>query len=66
MLEYCKLILSKVSFSKDLFEKELKKAIKGLVADEIQELKKWCYSNFSHMYYAIIQKYFSPPVSYGY
>lgn len=65
MLEYCKLILSKVSFSKELFEKELNKAINGLVADEVQELQKWCYTNYRNRYQSIIQKHFPAPVTYG-
>lgn len=48
MLEYFKTILSKVSFDKRLFEKELKKAIKSLVPLEILQLKDWCYENYGH------------------
>jgi len=48
MLEYFKMILSKVSFDKILFEKELKKAIKSLIPFEILQLKKWCYANYDH------------------
>ena len=40
MLEYFKTILSKVSFSKYLFEKELRKAIKVLVAEELRGTAK--------------------------
>jgi hypothetical protein len=58
MLEYFKTILSKVSFSKYLFEKELRKAIKALVNNELRELEKWCYRKFGHIYKAIIQKCF--------
>lgn len=38
MLEYSKLILSKVSFHSGLFEKELKKAVNILMPHEVQEL----------------------------
>ena len=58
MLEYFKTILSKVSFSKYLFEKELRKAIKVLVEDELKELQSWCYRRFGHIYQSIIQKCF--------
>lgn len=58
MLEYFKTILSKVSFSKYLFEKELRKAIKVLVNDELQELQHWCYRKFGHIYQSIIQNCF--------
>lgn len=47
MLEYFKLILRKVSFDRFLFEKELRKSIARLIQPEIEELKVWCYQNFS-------------------
>lgn len=58
MLEYVKLILEKVSFDKELFEKELKKGISYLVADEVVELKNWCYSRFGSMYRSVLNKIF--------
>ncbi|MDX5421614.1 MAG: hypothetical protein LPK07_06220 [Hymenobacteraceae bacterium] len=59
MLEYVKTILLKVSFDKMLFEKELRKAFKVLVKEEIQQLKQWCYEQFSGMYLLILNKVFS-------
>ncbi|MEJ0029501.1 MAG: hypothetical protein WDO15_03665 [Bacteroidota bacterium] len=44
MLNYFKSILTRVSFDAKLFEKELLKAIKSLVADEVMELRTWCYA----------------------
>lgn len=58
MLEYFKKILSKVSFDKKLFEKELLKAIRSLVPDEIKQLKEWCYSHFVQ-YEPILEKCFA-------
>ncbi|MBO3699336.1 hypothetical protein [Roseivirga sp. E12] len=58
MLEYFKIILSKVSFDKKLFERELRKAIKSLVEDELNELKKWCYAQFGKVYGPIIDRQF--------
>lgn len=58
MLEYIKIILSKVSFNKELFEKELKKAINMLVPEEVIELKNWCYAKFGHIYRRIINRCF--------
>lgn len=58
MLEYSKTILSKVSFDKILFEKELTKAIK-LVGTELDALEKWCYEKFSHLYLSILNKHFN-------
>ena len=46
MLSYAKTVLTRVSFDARLFEKELRKAIKMLIADEVQELRSWCYANF--------------------
>lgn len=59
MLEYIKLILQKVSFDGRLFEKELKKAIARLVPNEVEELKNWCYAQFSNTYYLILDKCFA-------
>jgi len=58
MLEYFKTILSKVSFDRKLFEKELKKAIKALVPIEVLQLRDWCYRNFGHLHPAVLQTYF--------
>jgi hypothetical protein len=46
MLQYAKIILTKVSFDKTLFEKELIKALRTLVVEEIEELKQWCFHQF--------------------
>lgn len=46
MLEFSKQILSKVSFDRNLFHKELKKSISWLKNDEIEKLKVWCLSSF--------------------
>jgi hypothetical protein len=58
MLEYIKIILGKVSFSRELFEKELRKAINMLVATEVEELKSWCYAKFSNLYEEILNRNF--------
>ena len=41
MFEYSKTVLKKVSFSSDLFYKELEKALKRLLPHEISELTIW-------------------------
>jgi hypothetical protein len=58
MLNYVKTVLTKVSFDALLFEKELRKAIKLLIADEIHELKSWCYNRFGEQYEAILNRCF--------
>ena len=58
MLSYVKKILSRVSFDARLFEKELRKAIKVLIADEVQELRNWCYANYGNQYGAILNRCF--------
>jgi hypothetical protein len=59
MLEYVKLILSKVSFSKELFEKELKKALAQLIPREVEQLRAWCYARFSHLYAEVLDRNFA-------
>ncbi len=59
MLEYFKTILSKVSFDKKLFEKELLKAIKHLITEELKVFKKWCYEQFENVHGAILNRCFA-------
>ena len=62
MLEYAKLILIKVSFSKNLFEKELRKAIRSLtLADELIQLREWCYEQFAKRYRTLLDRAFAAP-----
>jgi hypothetical protein len=58
MLEYAKVILPKVSFSKELFRKELNKCIHWVEPDQIQELYTWCYENFKEMYPDVLAEAF--------
>jgi hypothetical protein len=59
MLKYCMLILSKVSFDRMLFEKELNKAIAFLdVREEIIELENWCRELFGELYLTEIDRCF--------
>lgn len=59
MFEYAKIILPKVSFSKDLFRKELNKCIDWVEPDELHELYKWCYENFNEMYPDVLAEAFN-------
>lgn len=58
MLNYVKTVLTKVSFDALLFEKELRKAIKLLVAEEIRDLRTWCYTRFGNQHEAILNRCF--------
>ena len=57
MLEFSKKILSKVSFDKNLFKKELSKSIKWLNKKEVLTLKMWALTTFSQ-YKSTILKVF--------
>lgn len=59
MLEYAKVILPKVSFSKDLFIKELHKCINWVEENERYELYAWCYENFNEIYPDVISSVFT-------
>ena len=50
MLEYTKTILKKVSFDKELFDKELKKALNYLCIPELKELENWLLNTFGKQY----------------
>jgi hypothetical protein len=59
MLDYAKIILPKVSFSKSLFSKELKKCIRWVEKDQLHELYSWCYSKFGDTYADVLSEAFA-------
>jgi hypothetical protein len=59
MLKYTEIVLLKVSFNKDLFKKELKKALKWLKKEEATILKNWCVINFGAVYMDVINEVYS-------
>ncbi len=60
MIEYAKVILPKISFSKELFRKELTKCVNWVEEpEELDELNKWCTSNFGKMYPDVLDEVFS-------
>jgi hypothetical protein len=59
MLEYAKIILPKVSFSKQLFRKELTKCLHWIEPDEVQELHDWCYEKFKDKYPDVLADVFA-------
>jgi hypothetical protein len=62
MLDYAKVILPKVSFSKRLFRKELEKCIRWVEPSEVQELHDWCYQKFKDKYSDVLGEVFSSVV----
>lgn len=63
MLEYAKVILPKVSFSRELFRKELTKCISWVGKSELNTLKEWCFENFREMYSDILNDAFTMKVA---
>jgi hypothetical protein len=58
MFEYSKEILTKVSFDRNLFSKELRKAITWLKKDERKMLMMWCLATFGNRYGDVILQAF--------
>jgi hypothetical protein len=58
MLEYTKTVLQKVSFNRELFARELRKAFKWLRKDELVLLHAWCLLTFSDTYQDVISEVF--------
>ncbi|MFN6943769.1 MAG: hypothetical protein ACK4ND_02405 [Cytophagaceae bacterium] len=50
MLDYCKMILEKVSFDKTLFEKEYQKFKKWLPENQTGELEKWRQEHYGSLF----------------
>jgi len=60
MLELCKEILTKVSFDKYLFQKELSKSLKWVSnSEEREKLKTWCVSKFGKVYPEVVKLAFA-------
>ena len=62
-MEYAKVILPRVTFSKFLFRKELLKCLKWMKPSERNEFKNWCHLTFSHQYPEILNEAFDHPVA---
>jgi len=59
MLEYAKTILPRISFSNELFRKELTKCIGWIEPDEIDELRRWAYDTFEEQFPEILEEVFA-------
>ena len=58
MLEFCKSVLSKVSFDRQLFAKELKKSVRWLKGEELKALRDWCLGRYGSRYGNLINDTF--------
>ena len=58
MYELTKKVLTRVSFDKKLFKKELSKSNKWLKPKESIMLKAWCLATFGHVYKDVILEVF--------
>jgi hypothetical protein len=58
MLRYTETILQKVSFNKELFKRELIKAVKWLQEEEVPQLKAFVVLNFGNTHYDVINEVF--------
>jgi hypothetical protein len=59
MLKYTEIVLQKVSFNRELFKKELKKALKWLKKEEAIILRNWCIINFGSVYMDVINEVYN-------
>lgn len=57
VIEYNKLILSKVSFNGEIFEKELFKALQNMLPQNRFLLIEWCNQTFLSIHYKVIRKF---------
>lgn len=58
-LEFCKNVLSRASFDRALFAKELKKSFLWLPQKEALELKRWAIASFGRPYAGLIASTFA-------
>lgn len=58
MLAYYKQVIDKVSFSAYLFEKEMRKAVRAILPDDIEEFRNWAFEKYDLLYRSILEKIF--------
>lgn len=59
MLDFCKTVLMRVSFDRNLFQRELKKSFLWLSKDDAEALRRWALSQYSHKYHQVIASTFA-------
>ena len=52
------MVLQKMSFDKNLFRKELVKAMNWLGAEDVNVLKAWCFATYSDSYADVFDEVF--------
>ena len=58
LLNYAKLILSKVSFDESLFRREIRKFLSELKGQECSLLRQWCVQEFGTVHGQLLQEEF--------
>ncbi len=59
MLDFCKTVLTRVSFDRRLFAKELKKSFKWLSREDAETLRQWAMVQYHHKYAQLIASSFA-------
>jgi hypothetical protein len=59
MIEYAKTILPKITFSRELFRKELFKCIAWVEKDKLAEFQHWCIDSFGEIFPDILEEAFN-------
>jgi len=57
-IRYAKEVLSKVSFERNIFKRELKKFLNIIHPDQHQEFKEWCINEFKSEHLETIESVF--------
>lgn len=58
MFELSKVILQRVSFDRNLFKKELRKALRWISREDLQAFKVWCQAQFGQRYPDVLEETF--------
>ena len=59
MLDFCKTVLTRVSFDQRLLAKELKKSFKWLSREDAESLRQWAMAQYRHKYSHLIATTFA-------
>lgn len=59
MLKYQMMIIEKVSFNRELFEKEIRKSMRMLSHNELEELRAWAFAKYGNRYSDVLRRTFA-------